>query len=62
MASATLIDQEIADFMGGSVVSFLGTTDERGTPDVTRSSAVAPVGERRLRLLVSSAAKLSVIP
>jgi Pyridoxamine 5'-phosphate oxidase len=59
MAVAALIDQEIADFMAGSVVSFLGTTDDRGTPEVARSTAAAAVGDRSIRLLVSTAASVT---
>jgi hypothetical protein len=59
MAPATLIDDEICEFMRGSVVSFLGTTDERGTPDVTRSVGVAGAAPGRVRLLISSAAEVA---
>jgi hypothetical protein len=37
--AATLIDQGIVDFKRGTVVSFPGTTDERGPPDVASSSS-----------------------
>ena len=59
MPPATLIDEDIIAFMRGSVVTFLATSDERGTPDVTRSSAVASAGPRRVRLLISAVAAVA---
>ena len=57
--AAALIDDDVGEFMRGSVVSFLGTTDERGTPDVTRVTAIAGAGECRLRVLISSEASVA---
>jgi hypothetical protein len=59
VATRTLIDDDIVEFMRGSVVSFLGTTDDRGTPDVTRATGIASAGAGRLRLLISAVAPVA---
>ena len=57
--AAALIDDDVGEFMRGSLVSFLGTTDERGRRTSRRVTAIAGAGECRLRVLISSEASVA---
>jgi nitroimidazol reductase NimA-like FMN-containing flavoprotein (pyridoxamine 5'-phosphate oxidase superfamily) len=58
--STELITEELAAFMRRGVVTFLGTTDAMGTPEVARATGIAPAGRGRLRLLISADATVTL--
>ena len=56
-APGALLDDDAREFFGGPVSVILGTADRLNTPDATRVVGIAPITERRARILISSEAR-----
>jgi hypothetical protein len=52
-----LLDDEARQLFAGPVSMILGTADRLNTPDATRVVGIAPLTDRRARILISSEAR-----
>jgi hypothetical protein len=56
-APGALLDDDAREFFAGPVSVILGTADRLNTPDATRVVGIAPITDRRARVLISSEAR-----